>query len=45
MVIPETRWGQGLNAAYLPKENIIPFSRVRIARLALFEPEDANFDP
>lgn len=32
MTTSETRWGQGLTAAYLPKENIIPFSKVRIAR-------------
>lgn len=44
MVILETRWGQGLSAAYFPKENVIPFSRVRIARPTLCELEpDTNF--
>ncbi|KAJ6132301.1 hypothetical protein N7471_007516 [Penicillium samsonianum] len=29
VAVAQTRWGQGLNAAYLPQENIIPFSRVQ----------------
>ncbi|KAJ5602901.1 hypothetical protein N7537_005857 [Penicillium hordei] len=29
MTISETRWGQGLTAAYFPKENVIPFSRIQ----------------
>jgi hypothetical protein len=27
---PETRWGQGLTAAYFPKENVITFSKVGV---------------
>ncbi|KAJ9483184.1 hypothetical protein VN97_g10230 [Penicillium thymicola] len=29
IAVAQTRWGQGLTAAYLPKENIIPFSKVQ----------------
>ncbi|KGO68870.1 hypothetical protein PITC_078110 [Penicillium italicum] len=29
IAVAQTRWGQGLSAAYLPKENIIPFSRIQ----------------
>lgn len=44
MVISETRWGQGLSAAYFPKENVIPFSKVCITGPTLFELEpDSNF--
>jgi hypothetical protein len=29
----ESRWGLGLNAQYFPKENVVPFSRVRCLTL------------
>lgn len=46
MTISETRWGQALTAAYFPKENIIPFGRVSIARPSWFDLEpDTNFGP
>ncbi|KAJ5355019.1 uncharacterized protein N7496_012231 [Penicillium cataractarum] len=29
IAVVQTRWGQGLSAAYFPKENVIPFSKVQ----------------
>ncbi|KAG0155936.1 Integral membrane protein (Pth11), putative [Penicillium digitatum] len=29
IAVAQTRWGQGLSAAYFPKENVIPFSRIQ----------------
>ncbi|KAJ5836645.1 hypothetical protein N7447_002671 [Penicillium robsamsonii] len=31
IAVAQTRWGQGLSAAYFPKENIIPFSKIQYA--------------
>ncbi|CAG8899712.1 unnamed protein product [Penicillium egyptiacum] len=31
VAVAQTRWGQGLSAAYFPKENVIPFSRIQYA--------------
>ncbi|KAJ5804205.1 uncharacterized protein N7518_000508 [Penicillium psychrosexuale] len=31
IAVAQTRWGQGLSAAYFPKENVIPFSRIQYA--------------
>ncbi|KAJ5229763.1 hypothetical protein N7489_010471 [Penicillium chrysogenum] len=31
IAVAQTRWGQGLSAAYFPKENVIPFSKIQYA--------------